>query len=125
MSIKTKARRLAPESGRPYELFDCAVLLLVVSSLGYLSGFSRYEHGGVVVSVAAVIAIVASYCKAHTVEWGYNIAIAAALVVSVVYLGEIFVLGFSPRVLALIFVYCWVARRLLRVELTLDPRCKP
>lgn len=129
--MRTGLRRLAPPSGRAYELFDCSVLLLVLWFVGYvlttptsnqeaaLAGpylFLPSTVWGAVMTLCAVVGIVCSYTKTK-VGFGYVVTIAASGFWAALFaVGASFHNVDSLRAMIVVILYCWIARRLIREE---------
>lgn len=130
-----KLRRLLPDEGEPYELFDTAVFVFVIATLGYviegagptqqvalnwIDGFFDLYIWGSFLAACAVVAIICSYigqrCP-HTLGFGYGLLVTGCLFwSSAFFVGVIFFDG-TVRSIASVFVYGWVVRRLIAVRM--------
>ena len=124
--MRVALRHLFPPSGPAYELFDTAVLLLVLGFLGYVAAappeattealpplrFVSDTTLGLVLTAAALVAMAASYTR-----WllaGYVVAFFAALAMMANFFAAWLLLDGSTRTLMSAVIYGWLVRRLIR-----------
>lgn len=130
-----KLRRLFPRHGRPYELFDTSVLLLMLGFLGYVLTvpvvalevlpplrFITEIQLGFVVTVCAIVAIVCSYFQ-RFLTIGYTVAIFGSTLMCANFLiGSFFHGGWATdvglRALLSAILYGWITRNFFRNAIT-------
>ncbi len=122
-----RARKLFPKNGREYELFDCSVLLFVLTFVGLviagptatqaaaLAGLS-ISLIGILGGAAALYGVAASYVTRLTTS-GFWVTTGASAMISGLYLVSAFFPDVpSARVMVSAVLYGWIARRLVREE---------
>lgn len=129
-TLSTRVRALFPVSGKPYELFDSAVLLLAMGAVGYLwrepsaitqeslapLQFISSDALGCIMAIAAMFAIVCSYFedRHQIINGGYTAAIFMAVLMSANFFVGWVITDVGPAPLLSSIIYGWVARNLIR-----------
>lgn len=123
--------RLLPPRGRPFELFDCSILLFFLVFGGYVVSTPTPLQAealsgpflilpdwiwGSIVGAAALYGMVAAYFR-RLVTSGYVVTIAASCFWAAIFLTSAVVSDAPPlRSLIVAGLYGWIARRLVREE---------
>lgn len=128
MTLRERTRSMFPSSGAAYELFDAAVFLLVLASVGYVVSspvgatetaltapleVAAPQVWGFVLAGVAVTGIVCSY-RTRWLRAGYVVMIVGCSFWSLMFLAGVVLYGASLRYVASAVLYGWITSRLFR-----------
>lgn len=126
--MRDRLRRLFPPTGPAYELFDTAVLLLLLALINYvvtdppattvlnLSApltFASETTWGIALAACGLAAIACSY-REDLLDLGYSILVTATVFWSTCFLVSVVLFGGSLRGLGSALIWGWIARRSFR-----------
>ncbi|GAA2008175.1 hypothetical protein GCM10009719_17360 [Nocardioides kribbensis] len=126
----SRIRRLFPPSGAAYELWDCAVFVAIIVTVGYVienpqpaqqetlsfvDQVLSLNLWGMVLATCAIVAGVCAYIP-RWISFGYGVLVAGCFFWSAVFVVGIVCFNGQPRSLVSALIYAWVVRRLISTK---------